>query len=95
MLYLQQEVSLNRMVVIPPTQVPLPHKPTGQNDGIDRDMCSISYITIEQVVEHNRAIGPGHTHGKSRHQTGLLHSPSSPRRPPPVGRPMERSSGAR
>ena len=69
--YLQQEVALNRMVVISPTQVPLIHcqispfgvipkktKPgkwrlivdlsslmnASVNDGIDRDMCSISYI---------------------------------------------------
>ena len=84
--YLQQEVSLNRMVVIPPTQVPYIHchispfgvipkkaKPgkwrlivdlsspmnASVNDGIDKDMCSISYITIDQVVDVIVQLGHG------------------------------------
>ena len=84
--YLQQQVSLNRMVVIPPTQVPYIHchispfgvipkkaKPgkwrlivdlsspmnASVNDGIDRDMCSILYITIDQVVDVIVQLGHG------------------------------------
>ena len=84
--YLQQEVSLDRMVVIPLTQVPYIHchiSPFGVipkkakpgkwrlivdlsstmnacvNDGIDRDMCSISYITIDQVVDVILQLGHG------------------------------------
>jgi len=84
--YLQQEVLLNRMVVIPPAQVPYIHchvspfgvipkkgKPgkwrlivdlsspinASVNDGIDKDMCSISYITIDQVVDEILQFGQG------------------------------------
>ena len=84
--YLTQEVLLNRMVVIPPEQVPYIHchispfgvipkrgKPgkwrlivdlssphnASVNDGIDKDMCSISYTTVDQIVEVLLSLGRG------------------------------------
>ena len=55
------------------------------NDGIDRD---ISYITIDQVVDVIVQLGQGTLMAK----VDIKQTPSSPRRPPPVGRPMGRSS---
>ena len=82
--YLEQELLLNRMVVIPPAHVPhfhchispfgvIPNKAklgkwclivdlsspmnASVNDGIYRDMCSISYITTNQIVDGILHIG--------------------------------------
>lgn len=84
--YLQQELLLNRMVVVPPAQVlrlhchispfgviPKRAKPgkwrlivdlssprkASVNDGIDKDMCSLSYVTIDHIVDELLLIGPG------------------------------------
>ena len=84
--YLRQELLLNRMVIVPPAQVPRLHchiSPFGVipkrakpgkwrlivdlssprnasiNDGINKDMCSISYITIDQIVDELIHLGPG------------------------------------
>ena len=84
--YLQQEVLLNRMVVVSPSQAPsiqchispfgvIPKraKPgkwrlivdlsspsnASVNDGIDRDMCSVSYITVDQIVDEILRLGQG------------------------------------
>ena len=84
--YLQQELLLSRMVIIPQGQVPYIHcqispfgvipkkskpgkwrlivdlsSPTNAsvNDGIDKDMCSISYISIDQVSDCILNLGRG------------------------------------
>ena len=84
--YLQQELALNRMVIISPTLAPRIHcqispfgvipkkaKPgkwrlivdlsspmnASVNDGIDRDMCHISYITVDSIVDQILQLGQG------------------------------------
>ena len=84
--YLKQELLLNRMVVVPESQVPfiqchispfgvIPKrsKPgkwrlivdlsspanASVNDGINRDMCSISYVTIDEIVDRIIQMGQG------------------------------------
>ena len=34
------------------------------NDGIDKDMCSVSYVTVDQVVDELLRLGPGALMGK-------------------------------
>ena len=84
--YLQQEVLLDRIVVVFPSQAPSikchispfrviskRSKPgkwrlivhlsspsnASVNDGIDRDMCSISYISVNQIVDEILQLGQG------------------------------------
>ena len=84
--YLKQEVLLNRMVVVSPSEAPsiqcqispfgvIPKKAkpgkwrlivdlsslsnASVNNGIDRDMCSVSYITVDQIVEEILELGQG------------------------------------
>ncbi len=84
--YLEQEVLLNRMLVVSPSQLPsiqchispfgvIPKraKPgkwrlivdlsspsnASVNDGIDKDMCSVSYITVDEIVDEILSLGQG------------------------------------
>ncbi len=84
--YLQQEVTLNRMLVVPAADLPLIHchispfgvipkrsKPgkwrlivdlsspsnASVNDGISRDMCSVTYTTIDRIANHILELGRG------------------------------------
>ena len=89
--YLEQELLLDRMVVVHPEEVPYIHchispfgvipkkaKPgqwrlivdlsspsnTSVNDGIDRDMCSVAYVTVDQVIDELLRLGPQTSMGK-------------------------------
>ncbi len=57
------------------------------NDGIEKNMCSISYISVDQVSD----CMPRHSDGKSRHQISLPYHAGTPRRPLLTRGTMERA----
>ncbi len=57
------------------------------NDGIDKDMCSTSYITTDSVVVTGGERSPA---GKGRHPAGVSDCSCAPRRQAPARRAMGR-----
>ena len=53
------------------------------NDGIDRDMSSISYLTTDQIVDGILHLGRGALMAKV--DINISHSSSPPRGPSPPG----------
>ena len=41
------------------------------NDGIDRDLCSMHYVSVDTAVRHIVQLGQGGSDGKNQYPAGL------------------------
>ena len=90
---------INRVGVIPKGHTPgkwrlitdLSHPPAASvNDGIDRELCSLSSNTVEQVAATVSRLGRGALlHGEGRYRFCLQARTSPPRRQTATGRTVE------